>query len=820
MTHRPISTIVFMGTLAAALGLGGCGDEKSAATDTQGASETSGEVTLSETVEDAIAPTEASAEATVSETSEEVAAETTPPPAPNAVFLGGATPGQGIGSGPFPNDSLVVAGHVQIAPLGTDSRFGTLAKPEILARLDAAIATKGRFAFAAAAFLPMEVAPDLASFQGKVYYVSIGGSDLGRSLPAQVEWFAPGRMLVALPAWGAWLLPGSRYALYVAHGVKDALGRILERPEAIDLVAQNDPAWAAFRGSQSVPADWVVATVFQTEESMPFMQALMAATDAFPLVTPTRRVSRDVTSGAWIEASDVVGLGLEAYFGVATLTDGPLAYLPTAWDEGDRAAAATVPGGAAYAGGSLHDGIGYVVNGSFLAPSFAQARQGESADVTALPIQYGDGGKPAMRSRAMVPFSIFFCKDHVASGSLVGDQGIPVAVFTHGGTAIRSDALAFANLNCLRGVATVVADLPFHGGRQSVTYVAGVAGEDVVAPTERDLRNTYTGEAGQDFIGDNGAATSSVGGLFALGSGFDPAVIEANFIQVSVELHTLVRLLREKGPTGMGAAFGVTFDTTTMVHQALSFGTSFSTAALAATSDFDAAVESVGSGMLFSANVMMAPANAELASAVIWNLLGLASSLDDLKRASWADPVIALIAWLHQRGDPAAYAPFVLRGRVDGHALHVLGFGDSWDETLNGPAQLSFANAWGVPVFGAGADWTLDATMPGAATISATPFDAGVAGNLAVGDKNVTAAWFYYARSCHAGIISPLCTSRALPPYPPIVLRDAALVSVSPICQMQNTIAAFLADLTPGHAPNVKAPAGTCADLYGPPAVP
>jgi hypothetical protein len=304
--------------------------------------------------------------------------------------------------------------------------------------------------------------------------------------------------------------------------------------------------------------------------------------------------------------------------------------------------------------------------------------------------------------------------------------------------------------------------------------------------------------------------------MFGLPSNFDPDVVEANLISISVDAKTLVRYLRDAGPNGMGAFLGTTVDADHLVMESLSFGTSFTTALMAGSDDFVGAVESVGSGGIIGVNLPMAPANAVLAGGVIRTVFSLASTLPEINAGSHHDPMMALLQWLSQRGDPAGYAPFVLRHREDDHALHVFGSGDSWDETLFSPAQLSFNAAWGIPTFTAGEAWTVDATIPGADTIAATPYTQPLVANLSYGSRTQSAAYFYNAATCHAQVIVPLCKASFEPPYPPATARATPIVTESPLCALQAPVIPFLEDLLAGETPSIGAPGGSCADLYAP----
>lgn len=754
------------------------------------------------------------------------AADTDTPIEADAVFAFRAAPGQSISDGPFPNDGLFGPdGTIDLAPLGADPRFGSLAKPTILERTNAEIDVKRGFGFVSSVFFPMNAAPDLSTFAGAVHFVALSGPEQGKVFPGTASWFSHADYLSVFPAWGQYLVPGSKYAVVVDAGVKTADGRTIAAPPAFAEViaaevaapsAELTAARAAFADLRAFLATRdqaaVIGTVFTTEATMPFVRDLFAAVDAFALVPPTAALRVD--GDMMVSAEPISGAALDDYFGVPAA---PFLHTPTPWSAGPRANAAKLPGGAPYTGGSFHGDIGLVVSGSFLAPAFNLTGRPDGK-VDATPIEWA-GGAPVAQTRAMIPFTAFLCRGQLTDGAPDPAKTVPFAVFTHGGTAMRSDALPFAVANCAAGYATISFDLPFHGGRQDTVYLAE---DDVVAPSRVDDENVFSGKKNgedgfvPDHIGDNGGATTTVGGMFGLASNFDPDVIEANLISVATDAYTLVRYLEEPGPNGLGAFLGTRIDTSHLVMESLSFGTSFTSALMAGSTDFVGAVQSVGSGGMISLNLPMAPNNAVLAGGIVRTIYGLASSLAEINAGAHTDPMVAMLQWLSQRGDPAGYAPFVLRHREDDHVLHVFGSGDSWDETLHSPAQMTFNAAWGVPTFTAGPDWTLDATIPGADTVQATPYAGPISGNLTYGTRTQSAAYFYNASSCHAQVITPICESGFEPPYPPNTPRATPVVSVSPLCALQAPVIPFLSDLLAGEVPSLTAPGGTCADLYAP----
>ncbi len=779
-----------------------CGDDKSPNSDTSDTPDTSDTADASDT-----ADTDAE----------------TPVPA-DQVFAFRAFPGQSMGDGPFPNDGLIGDdGLIDLAPLKADARFGDMSRDELLDRTDAQIAKKGAFGFVSSVFFPMNAEPDLATFEDNVSFVALSGPESGKAFPGLVSWSASTRALSVFPAWGHYLVPGSTYGVFVTTGVKTKDGTAITAPQAfadtINLTAESPSAelthareaFAPLRAHLSViDTSAVIGTVFTTEATLPWFDSLVTAATSWPLEAPSRTVAF-TTTGAPIIAADVKGQALADYFGTPVA---PFATTPTAWGPGSRSSAAGLPGGTAYTGGSFTGNIGYVVNGSLVMPSYSATIP--SADLIPEPIVFANGA-PVLRSRVMVPFTAYFCDSHLDGDNLDPNATVRFAIFTHGGTAIRSDALSFAVANCENDYATIAVDLPFHGGRQDVRKL-----DDLIATVRVDNENSYSGKNSgdegfvPDGIGDNGSATATVGNLFALADNFDPDILEANLIAISVEHIVLARYLRD--PTKLAALFGVTIDADRLVTQSLSFGTSFTTAALTHPAlNVKGVVQSVGSGGMLTLNLPIAPNNAALASGIVSSLLSLQSTIPEIMEGAWEDPFLALLQWLSQRGDPQGYAPFVLRHRAsDRPAFHVFGSGDSWDETLSSLAQLSFNAAWGVPVFTSGADWTLDASIPGAATVNATAWTTPIKDNLTAPGGTFSAAYFYNADSCHPQVVTPICEWTYLPPYPPATARATPLYSVSPVCALQTPMIEFVEAIADGVSPEITAPRGDCDSIYAP----
>lgn len=728
-----------------------------------------------------------------------------------------------ISQAPFPNDVYRRgSAGLSVPSLATDPVFSKLTNAQALTMLDARMAERDGFGVSAAVHFYMNAEPDLGLLDGNAFLVTLSGPEVGTLVSVTPFWFAPGQILGLQPEFGSYLVPGSSYAAVVLAGAKTKDGETIEAPaEFLASVAAAEPAapsaeltamraimapLRAYMSAESYADDaFVIATVFTTQTSLPYLHSVIDAADDFTLVPPTRRVVFDPASKAFVEAAPVEGADLEAYFGTPT---GDFKYNPGRWASGSRADAAALTG-APYTGGTLHHGIGRVINGSIVVPALNQVAADGAAKSRALTF---DGGKASWTLNAMVPFSLFLCSD------TLGDLSKrPVALFTHGGTSLRADAISLANVNCLSGIATIALDQPFHGGRTSTALIAA---DGLIVPTRKDDENVYTGLAKGapgyvgDAIGDAGGATETVAPLFAIADRFDPAIIEANLLTIPFETKILVRYLKAGDWSQVQA--GLSFDPDMIFHQSLSFGTSFTTSLIAISDDFRGIVNSVGSVMMVSANLPVAPNNAALAASILATTLGLSSTAGDLQAGAWRDPVIAMFQWFSERGEAVAYAPFVLRHREGTKALSVLSSSDSWDETLYSPPEISFNNAYGLPVFAPSAAWTLDASIPGAQSISGGPIAAaGVSANLDFGGRKDSAGLFYNASSCHAELVAPLCAQTYETPHAPASKRATTLVFASPICQLQHQILEFNESLLAGPGPGtIVPPTGTCEDLY------
>lgn len=740
-------------------------------------------------------------------------------PAGMDVFAYGISPGQTISAAPFPNDLYRGDAGVELAPLGDDPLFAAAGTAATLAMLDGRIAGRAGFGFAAPIELFTSEAVELESFAGKVELVALDGPEATRRVILTRYVGSDGKRVSFFPAAGEYLMPDTSYGFAVEAGVTTLKGAAIGSPAGfIQAMSASPPQLDAGGWERLLPLrQWlgtrekmpVVAVVFKTEPSLAPLVAMQATVTSAVVQDPTRALRFDVRTSTMIDGEAHEGVAaLDAFFGVAKA---PFEHNPGSWDSGSRVRAAVISG-ETYTGGSFRGKVAKVVHGSVRVPAFNAVADGGKAKNAPLDIE---DGIAKVSLDAMVPITLFLCEEHLGGKS----AKLPLIVFTHGGTATRNNGTPIAAMGCELGIATLSYDMPFHGGRSETALAAG----GVVVPTRNDDFNQLTGiargEAGfvPDGVGDAAGADKTVGPLFGINDGLDPAYIEANMLAIPAELLAVARIAKE----GDWSAFhaGLSFDAERVFHVSLSFGSSFTTGAHAVSDAFRSAVGSTAAGNILGASLTVAPSNAELSGTIVQAILGLTTSAEELQRGAYRDPVVGLVMWLAERGDAMAFTPYVLRHRDDTKGFDILHSGNSWDPTLASSAQLQYNRAIGFEAL-TSPGFEPDATMPGADTILAEPVaDEGVSGNVTYGGIQSSAAIFYNSESCHSELITPLCTKVWASSYPPVTaLADTDVtVKLSPICALHAQALAFLGSTLKGQPrATIIAPAGDCASVYGP----
>ena len=494
-------------------------------------------------------------------------------PTESSQFRSGLLPGQQLSAGAFPNDALLAGGKVSIATLSDDPGIAGSAKPEQLAIWDEMIAQRSGFSFAAPVWFFMDETPELSTI--RVEIITLSGPELGKVSPVELFWNEQVGALGAFIAFGHYLIPDTTYAALVHSGGTTDTGAPLRPPADFirllvdEATGDSGPHVLAARDAYAPLRAWLadnptvdptMGTVFTTEPVLAFGDPLIAAVESYALKPVSDRVWWNKEKGEWVVAEAVVGDDLDQLYGVA---EAPHEFNPGLWGSGTRSRAN-------YTGGSGHFGLGAVINGSVMIPSYNQTV--DTGKPVSSAFEYVDG-KPVMRAEVVAPFTLILCEAHMDDPA-----NVPIAIFNHGGGVSRQDVLAYANANCRVGIATVALDMIFHGSRRARTWLAD---EKVIAGSHPDTLNEYTtlseGDPGYmpDYIGDPGPSAVPVGNLFSVESGADPRIIEANQATISLDTYALYRYLKEGDWSAVWPGLG--FDMDNLFHSSLSFGSSYGT---------------------------------------------------------------------------------------------------------------------------------------------------------------------------------------------------------------------------------------------------
>jgi hypothetical protein len=718
-------------------------------------------------------------------------------------------PTQPVSKAPFPMNLYRGSdGIITLSNLAEDPIVGGLAKPELLSHWTDLANTRSGFGIISPVYFFMDGAPDPDSFIERVRMVTLEGPEAGRMVTPEVRWLPYAQAVAVAPAPGDYWMADSTYAVFIERGVTAADGGEVLVPEAfapmLEVTEPTDDAvqwaWETFAplrawldASEWSSSEVLVATVFTTEAVWDYTEALFDAADLYELPPVSSHVAYDALEAAWVAGASFEGAELDLFFGVFESDSG----MPMGWlHPGNRGYLGQLLGlDGPYQGGIAHPFIAKALHGTVSVPAFAFEATA-TGGIVPRPLVHDEGGLPTWALESSVPFTLFLCEGHLSDSS-----NVPVAIYSHGGGSIRSQAVGYANANCQNGVATIAIDMLFHGGRGSTMLVDGTT----IAPT---------GEEGfvADQVGDAPASSVSVANLFGIGVDAEPRTTEALLLSVSVDTYTLMRHLKEGDWSEVME--GLSFDGDAIFHQGLSFGSSLHTP-LMAHRDFLGLMQSVGTGALFAENLLVAPANALQAAGIAWMTFGLTPSTVELQTLGWFEVGMALSSWLHQKGDPLVHAPYVLRHRPAGAPVAYIGSHDGWDNYLSSMAQQRYVAAIGAPVYTHGDEWTPDPTIPGVTLHDTQAYESPLSDNMVLGDRTYTAARFFLERSCHSLVEVSVCVQLYADVYPPVVMLDEPVVTESPVCAIHAQAINFMGSLLDDTAPvTIIAPEGDCASVY------
>ena len=343
---------------------------------------------------------------------------------------------------PFPNDLL-------IDPI---TGKNALPNPDGVDLIDAVNSLSG-FSTVAPVVFYLDGAPDTSTLNAdtiKFLDVTAGSPDFGSSVPFSVIGFDSASGAVSLaPIWP--LKPHHKYVVVVTKGVKDSHGKpiepdkvfyLLERENSLvdanghsatsildDETAQKleyirlamKPIFDYLSQSGLTRDNIAIAFTFTTQGIYDDFMVLKQQLNEMPAPTPifTGKYLGDTLVGAFYSA-------VEAQTGVA---------FP-------------------------HEAVGGVLTGAFTSPNFV-------SHPLVGHFEKGDDGRFVKFGDNTVPFILVVPK---------GTGPFPVAIFQHGITRTKMDALAIANTLASAGIATISMDLVLHGDRAG-DYINNETGE-------------------------------------------------------------------------------------------------------------------------------------------------------------------------------------------------------------------------------------------------------------------------------------------------------------------------------------------------------
>ncbi|RMH41790.1 MAG: hypothetical protein D6689_10080 [Deltaproteobacteria bacterium] len=572
---------------------------------------------------------------------------------------------------------------------------------------------------------------------------------------------------MAAPAYGVVLRERTRYGAYVlrAAGAAPAPAFV----EAADLTTvPSDPAVAAVQASvrpllEALDADTraevAAATVFTTESVTAEMVALREAAAAAPPV---------------VSAVEVVGpdaAALDALFGAQDPDATP------GWLLG-----MTRP--------QPHGHIAAVVHGDIALPNFLAAEPNVAGR-----IEFDAAGAAVVKGTQSVRFTLVLPKTATDYANL------PVVIYVHGINRTRIDMLVEADTAAARGMATLAIDAPYHGSRSS---------------TAGDGRNDLTGDAVPDGFGDLEGLFPSVNFFHLVASGgvpaYHPAAMRDNLRQAAAEICALAAFVVSGDPSPIDAALvaaglpGKLSFAPRVGILSESFGAMLATVALAVDPNLVAgSVWSIAAGFPYPAMLHSANFSGTFAG-VVFSPFDVTArvALGDPIRGARFEPIVMLYDTAIERGDPLAFAPYLVAGSLRGgsgpHLMMTMSWGDEW--VPNESHESMFAAA-GVPRMPLAAPDSPPGDVLRFVSLPETGA-APVRGNLG-GGRQTAAAVVWYPAS-HAAVRMLNDQFEFVSDQPPFERRAMPEPFDNPAAEAHAMWSRFLAEAVAGDVPSVIDP--------------
>ncbi|MGE0786840.1 MAG: hypothetical protein AB7S26_14305 [Sandaracinaceae bacterium] len=659
---------------------------------------------------------------------------------------------------PFPDDLYLDArGRVALGALPSED---LALPPEYPGTLRTALSDLDGFSVAAPVFFsfpPSSLDPaslpatasDTLREDSSVFLVDADPAsvDAFRRLPVRVSYVPELGQLALRPADGHPLTPGRRYAAVVTTGVRDDRGDPIG-PHASFLAIRD--AAARPDGAREGAAYDEYTPVLATLSSNGVLRSRVAALAVFTV----QRVRDDMASvRATIHSGPAPVVSLDAAVASGPDLDALLG-VP-----------ATPENGLDVDGGVLHDRIGWMVQGSFMAPWFTS----DTLRVHGR-FHYDASGGVTTSQSERVPFTLT-----VPAGS---PAPWPVVVFCHGIGSERSAMLSIANTLAASGYATIAIDLPFHGMRASGTVV--------------DANHNHGDTPGPDGFGDRGGNEvylDYLGVQDAAGelTPFHPTYVRDVLRQSAADLMMAVRVVREGDWSAVQATPGLeslALSADPLGFVGVSLGGIVGTVFIANEPEIGASVLNVTGGdltRLVERSVSFGP----IFLPILLPKVGLdVTEVDYATYPPDFSPELAIVQTLLDRGDSIAFAPFLHNAPMD-----ILFQMAHDDETVPNSATEGLARATGATLLDATPRYT---DLPMASAPSAM--------NLELTTGRETRGLFVFAPATH-GLLSARHSESVVvpPPEPPFEYRTPVPV-MNPVDDALTQLAHFFDSWRAGSA--------------------
>ena len=454
---------------------------------------------------------------------------------------------------------------------------------------------------------------------------------------------------------------------------------------------------------------------------------------------------------------------------------------------------ATEQPGEDVAGGVAHGAIEYVIQGYFDTGDFlgGGTKNATGVESTAVGVIERDaGGKPRIKGTISVPFTLV-----IPAGADLA--ALKFAVVQHGLGAERVGMLTVTNTLAQKGIASILIDLPFHGGR----------GSDAT-----DTQHDITGTPGPDGFSLSGSSASfgffDVSGNTAAGiPGVLPKAIRSAFFQAVNDIQQAFRLMRAGDLSAIGAReprlVALKPDATHEFYIGNSFGSMIGTIMAAFEPGLEGAELVVDGGGLIFPLLLNSPVYGPTFGTLLNGNLGThGGETSDRLDTDWG---YNLAQYLLDEGDSLAYAPYVVAQQSWGaastetdRACHLLQLSAFHDESVPNPANSAVAHGMGLTPLTLGDGVPPDLSFWSGATTAS--------GSLSGNAGGQTAAFVQFHEASHGMLTSRHGQHKwdLTNPDPPFTMLSSPVTFNNPIDRVHALTAAFAEAVLKGQVPTIE----------------